>query len=149
MGPRPQCYIPRPKVIGPLVPEKIFEGVLPYIGMAAILVMWPRLPEQTFIPPTSHEIWLWLAKWFWRSLKMVDGWRSMAISNWTDDRAWLYFQYLSEWNISISFIMRKPVLCHMLMKEQISRCVVWSAPLVVRCLDSIIPILAKYTISRL
>ena len=28
------------KVIGPLVPEKkIFEGFLPYMGMAAILVM--------------------------------------------------------------------------------------------------------------
>ena len=25
--------------IGPLVPEKIFEGFLPYMGMAAILVM--------------------------------------------------------------------------------------------------------------
>ena len=28
--------------IGPVVPEKkIFEGFLPYMGMAAILVMWP------------------------------------------------------------------------------------------------------------
>ena len=43
----------RPKVIGPLVPEKkIFEGFLPYMGVAAILVMWPRCPEQTFVPPT-------------------------------------------------------------------------------------------------
>ena len=31
MGPRPQCYIRRPKVIGPLVPEKkIFERFLPW-----------------------------------------------------------------------------------------------------------------------
>ena len=53
MGPRPQCYIPRPKVIGPLVPEeKIFEGFLPYMGMTAILVMWSRCPKQTFVPPT-------------------------------------------------------------------------------------------------
>ena len=41
------------KVIGPLVPEKkIFEGFLPYMGMAATLVMWPRCPKQTFVPPT-------------------------------------------------------------------------------------------------
>ena len=53
MSPKPQCYTPRPKVTGPLVPEKkIFEGFLPYMGMAAILVMWPRCPEQTFVPPT-------------------------------------------------------------------------------------------------
>ena len=44
MGPKPQCYIPRPKVI--------FEGFLPYISIAVILVMWPRCPEQTFVPPT-------------------------------------------------------------------------------------------------
>ena len=38
----PQCYIPSPKVIGLLVLEKIFKGFLPpYMGMAAILVMWP------------------------------------------------------------------------------------------------------------
>ena len=53
MGPRPQCYIPSHKVIGPLVLEKIFEGFLPYMGMAAILVMLPRPREQTFVPP-SH-----------------------------------------------------------------------------------------------
>ena len=40
-------------VIGPLVPEKrIFERFLPHMGMAAILFMWPRCPEQTFVPPT-------------------------------------------------------------------------------------------------
>ena len=34
MGPRPQCYIPSHKVIGPLVLEKkVFEGFLPYMGM--------------------------------------------------------------------------------------------------------------------
>ena len=27
------------------------EEFLPYTGMAAILVMWPRCPEQTFVPP--------------------------------------------------------------------------------------------------
>ena len=39
MGPRPQCYIPSNKVIGPLILEKkIFEGFLPYMGMAATLI---------------------------------------------------------------------------------------------------------------
>ena len=37
-APSPQCYIPSPKVIGPLVLVKIFKGFLPYMGMAAILV---------------------------------------------------------------------------------------------------------------
>ena len=52
MGPRPHCYIPRPKVIGPLFLEKIFEGFLPYMGMAVILDMWPSWNEQTFVPRT-------------------------------------------------------------------------------------------------
>ena len=39
-GPRPQCYIPSHKVTGPLVLEKkIFEELLLYMDMAAILVM--------------------------------------------------------------------------------------------------------------
>ena len=51
MDPRPQCYIPRPKVTGPLVPEKkIFEGFLPYMGVVAILVMWPRCPNKLTFP---------------------------------------------------------------------------------------------------
>ena len=38
-----QCYIPSSKVTGLLVLEKkIFKGFLPYMGMAAILVMWPK-----------------------------------------------------------------------------------------------------------
>ena len=40
--------------IGPAVPlKKIFEGFLPYMGMTAILVMWPGPHMQTFVPP-SH-----------------------------------------------------------------------------------------------
>ena len=35
----PQCYIPCFVEIDQLVPEKIFEGFLTYMGMAAILVM--------------------------------------------------------------------------------------------------------------
>ena len=34
----PQCYIPSFLEIGPMVPEKIFERFLPYMGVAAILV---------------------------------------------------------------------------------------------------------------
>ena len=37
MGLSSQCYIPSHKVIGPLVLEKIFEGFLPYMGVATIL----------------------------------------------------------------------------------------------------------------
>ena len=89
MGPRPQCYMPSQKVIGPLVLEKIFEGFLSYMGMTAILVIWPRPSKQTFVP-TSHcsrlhmkfgfdwpssfgeDLWKW-----W--MDMDDGWQSMAI----------------------------------------------------------------------
>ena len=40
--------------IGPPVREtKIFEGFLPYMGVAAMLVMWPRCREQTFLPPSQ------------------------------------------------------------------------------------------------
>ena len=49
MGLSPQCYIPRFVEIGPLVPEKIFEGFLPYMGVVAILVMWPATCHQIFI----------------------------------------------------------------------------------------------------
>ena len=40
IGSSPQCYILSFMTIGLLVREKIFEGFLPYMGMAAILVMW-------------------------------------------------------------------------------------------------------------
>ena len=50
MGWSPQCYIPSLVEIGPLVPEKkIFEGFLPYMGVAAILVMWPASCSLIFI----------------------------------------------------------------------------------------------------
>ena len=40
MGLSPKCYIPSFMESGPLVPEKkIFEGILPYMAMTAILVM--------------------------------------------------------------------------------------------------------------
>ena len=50
MGWSPQCYIPSFVEISQPVPEKkIFEGFLPYMGMAAILVMWPASCHQIFI----------------------------------------------------------------------------------------------------
>ena len=50
MGRSPQCYIPCFVEIGPWVPEKrSFEGFLPYMGVAAILVMRPASCHQIFI----------------------------------------------------------------------------------------------------
>ena len=50
MGWSPRCYIPFFVEIGLPVPEKkIFKGFLPYMGMAAILVMCPASCHQTFI----------------------------------------------------------------------------------------------------
>ena len=86
MDTRLQCYIPSHKVIGPLVLKKISEGFLPYMGVAASLVK--DLTNKLLFPQpmeAPHEIWLWLAKWFWRrrSLKMVDG-------------PWLYYKLTVE-----------------------------------------------------
>ena len=45
----PQCYMPSFVETGPPVPEKkIFEGVLPYMDMTAILVMTLVLFTNTF-----------------------------------------------------------------------------------------------------
>ena len=38
--------------------EEDFYGVLPYMGMVAILVMWPGPFEQTFVP-SSHGGYKW------------------------------------------------------------------------------------------
>ena len=48
MGWSPRCYISSFVVIGLPVPEKIFEGFLPYMGEAAILVMRTASCHQIF-----------------------------------------------------------------------------------------------------
>ena len=50
MGWSPRCYIPSFVEISLPVPKKkIFKGVLPYVGMAAILVMGPAPCHRIFI----------------------------------------------------------------------------------------------------
>ena len=49
IGWSPRCYIPSFVEIDLPVPEKIFKGFLPYMGLAAILVMGPASCNQTFI----------------------------------------------------------------------------------------------------
>ena len=49
MGWSPRCYIPSFVEIGLTVPEKIFKGFLPYVGMADILVMGPASCHQIFV----------------------------------------------------------------------------------------------------
>ena len=49
IGWSPKCYIPSFVKIDLPVPEKIFEGFLPYMGVAAILVMLPASCHQIFI----------------------------------------------------------------------------------------------------
>ena len=50
IGWSPRCYIPSFVEIGLPVPDKkIFEGFLPYMDNAAILVMWPASCHQIFI----------------------------------------------------------------------------------------------------
>ena len=60
MGWSPRCYIPSFVEIGLLVPEKIFEGFLPYVGVAAILVMWPASSIMSsdfhfLVPESFHK----------------------------------------------------------------------------------------------
>ena len=45
----PQCYIPSFVEISLPVPEKIFEGFSPHIGVVVILVMRPASCHQIFI----------------------------------------------------------------------------------------------------
>ena len=50
MGRSPRCYIPSfVKISPPVLEKKIFEGFLPYMAMAAILVMRPASCHQIFI----------------------------------------------------------------------------------------------------
>ena len=58
----PQCYIPSFMEIGPPVPEKIFEGFLPYMGVAAILVMGPASCHQIFISLNLKAFILYLVQ---------------------------------------------------------------------------------------
>ena len=58
-GPQPKCYIPSPKAIGLLNPEKmIFKEFLPYMGMVAILVMWPVQLVQ-ILANLSYGVFIW------------------------------------------------------------------------------------------
>ena len=88
LGPYYQCCIPRPWAIVLLVSErKISKCFLPYMGVAAILVMWPRRREQTFVS-SAHGGSLWnlaligpmvsFSGDVWR-LCTTDGRRSLAV----------------------------------------------------------------------
>ena len=104
MGPSPQCYIPSHKVIGPLVLEKkIFEGFLPYMGVAAILVMLPKPREQTFVPPSQWgSIWnlaligqaVLEKKTFENGGQQKDG--RMDGRQWAEHRSWLFYKLTNE-----------------------------------------------------
>ena len=50
MGWSPGCYITSyVEICLPVLEKKISEGFLPYMGMVAILVMWPASCHQIFI----------------------------------------------------------------------------------------------------
>ena len=54
MGWSPRCYISSFVEIGPPVPEKkFFEGISPYMGVAAILVMSPDF--HFLVPESFHD----------------------------------------------------------------------------------------------
>ena len=77
--------------------KKIFKRFLPYIGVAAILVMWPTTRELTFVPP-SHWGSIWnlaligpavLEKKIFENGGRTDNGR-------TDDGPWLYYKLTNE-----------------------------------------------------
>ena len=66
--------------IGLLV-QKISEGFLPYMGMAAILVMWLGPREQTFVPPIP---WMLHMKFYfnWPSgFRVEDVWKCWQMTD--------------------------------------------------------------------
>ena len=73
--------------------EEDFLRFLPYMGMVAILVMWPRPLEKTFLPP---EIWFQSAPQFLRkrSLKML-----IWVTIWTNFRSPSHRS--SKWNLTL------------------------------------------------
>ena len=89
MGQSLQCYIPSHKVLD----KKIFEGFLLYMGVAAILVKWPRPREQTFLHP-SHWGSIWNLALIGQAVleKKIfeNGGRQ------TDDGPWLYYKLTNE-----------------------------------------------------
>ena len=71
--------------------EEEFEGFLPYKGAVAILVMWPRPREQTFVPPIQGgSIWN-LASIGPSGFGEEDLWKW-----WTDDGVCLYYKLTNE-----------------------------------------------------
>ena len=69
MGWSPLCYIPSFVKIGPPVLEKIFEGFLPYIGMAVTWSCDQHHVNKFSFPCTrklSYKIWFRMAQWFLR-----------------------------------------------------------------------------------
>ena len=73
--------------------EEDFLRFLPYMGMAAILVMWPELFEQLFVPPIPGG-YIWNLVTIGpvvseeKSFEIVDGRRRTT----TDDGACLYYK---------------------------------------------------------
>ena len=70
VGWSPRCHIPSFVKIGPpVLEEKIFEGFLPYMGVAAIWSCDPdAVNKLSFALPKEapHKIWFWFGKRFWR-----------------------------------------------------------------------------------
>ena len=73
--------------------KKIFEGFLPYMGVAVILVMWPRPREQTFVPPSNWDsIWnlVLIGQAVLEKKIFENGGRR------TDDVPWLYYKLTND-----------------------------------------------------
>ena len=86
--------------------EEDFWRFLPYMGVAAILFMWPRPRQQTFVPP-SHWGSIWnLAMIGQAILKKIfeSGGRRTDHDGRTDEGPWLQYKLTNETKISQNFI---------------------------------------------
>ena len=54
----PNCYIPSPKSVGPVVlKKKRFLRLLQYMDMVAVLVIWPGPSKLSFLPLPEGCVW--------------------------------------------------------------------------------------------
>ena len=65
----PQCYIPRSMTIGFLVLKKMFEEILPYMGMSATLVVRPG----SYLSCSIHFTSACLIHFCENMIKFIDG----------------------------------------------------------------------------
>ena len=107
----PESPMPSFVEIGPAVPEKkIFEGLLPYMGMAATLVMWPGPLRTNFrspIPWRLHMKFGFNRPFFWRGRRL-----KMLTDRYTDNGLAIWLRWAKNWERESNLFCRWLNLIH-------------------------------------